>query len=95
MKTSNEKVNATTFEDAVYYGKRSCFLSKYDGLWRWISENGQNHFKLTYTQIKELAGVPIDHSFLSFKKELLDYGYKVDKISMKEETVAFEKVRAE
>ena len=50
---------------------------------------------MTYTQIKELAGVPIDHSFLSFKKEFLDYGYNVVKISMKEETVAFEKVRAE
>lgn len=89
-----KKINATTFEDAVYYGRRS-FVSKYDGLWRWIAENGQAHFKLTYTQIKELAGVPIDHSFLSFKKELLDYGYKVVKISMKEETVAFEKVRVE
>ena len=70
-------------------------MSKYDGLWRWIAENGQDYFKLTYTQIKELTGVPIDHSFLSFKKELLDYGYNVVKISMKEETVAFEKVRAE
>ena len=70
-------------------------MSKYDGLWRWIAENGQDYFKLTYTQIKELAGVPVDHSFLSFKKELLDYGYKVVKISMKEETVDFEKVRAE
>ena len=90
-----KRINATTFEDSVYYGRRSSFVSKYDGLWRWISENGQDYFKLTYTQIKELAGVPIDHSFLSFKKELLDYGYKVVKISMKEETVAFEKVKAE
>ena len=53
------------------------------------------HFILTYAQIEELAGVPIDHSFLKFKKELLDYGYQVGKISMKEEIVAFEKVKVE
>ncbi len=70
-------------------------MSKYDGLWKWIAENGQDQFKLTYAQIEELAGVPIDHSFLKFKKELLDYGYQVGKISMKEETVTFEKVKVE
>ena len=70
-------------------------MSKYDGLWKWIAENGQDQFKLTCAQIEELAGVPIDHSFLKFKKELLDYGYQVGKISMKEETVTFEKVKVE
>ena len=70
-------------------------MSKYDGLWKWIAENGQDQFKLTYAQIEELAGVPIDHSFLKFKKELLDYGYQVGKISMKEEIVTFEKVKVE
>ena len=70
-------------------------MSKYDGLWKWIAENGQDQFKLTYAQIEELAGVPIDHSFLKFKKELLDYGYQVGKISMQEETVTFEKVKGE
>ena len=57
-------------------------MSKYDGLWKWIAENGQDQFKLTYAQIEELAGVPIDHSFLKFKKELLDYGYQVGSISL-------------
>ena len=70
-------------------------MSKYDGLWKWIAENGQDQFKLTYAQIEELAGVSIDHSFLKFKKELLDYGYQVGKISMQEETVTFEKVKVE
>ncbi len=32
-------------------------MSKYDGLWKWIAENGQDQFKLTYAQIGELAGV--------------------------------------
>ena len=70
-------------------------MSKYDGLWKWIAENGQDQFKLTYAQIEELAGVPIDHSFFKSKRELLGYGYQVGKISMKEETVTFEKVKVE
>ena len=36
----------------------------------------------------------IDHSFLTYKKELLEYGYKVGKISMKEQTVDFERVQS-
>ena len=68
-------------------------MSKYDQLWKGISENGTDSFKLTYSEIEEIAGLPIDHSFLNLKKELLGYGYRVGKISMKEETVAFEKVK--
>ncbi len=67
-------------------------MSKYDPLWNWIKENGTDSFKLTYAEIGEIAGLPIDHSFLTYKKELSEYGYKVGKISMKEQTVAFEKV---
>ena len=39
--------------------------------------------------IEKIAGVPIDHSFLKYKKELSEYGYKVGKISMKGQTVEF------
>lgn len=66
-------------------------MSKYAPLWKWIQENGTDSFKLTYADIEKIAGLPIDHSFLTYKKELLEYGYKVGKISMKEQTVAFEK----
>ena len=64
-------------------------MSKYDALWNWIKENGTGSFKLTFDEIEKIAGLPIDHSFLTYKKELLDYGYKVAKISMREKTVAF------
>ncbi|MDE6975044.1 MAG: hypothetical protein K2P38_18445 [Lachnospiraceae bacterium] len=37
----------------------------------------------------KIAGVPIDHSFLKYKKEMEDYGYQVGKISMKGRTYAF------
>ena len=66
-------------------------MSKYDALWKYVSESGKDSFKLTYAEIENAAGVPIDHSFLNYKKELLEYGYKVGKISMKEQTVEFMK----
>ena len=69
-------------------------MSKYDPLWKWIAEHGTDSFKLTWAEIEKIAGVPIDHSFLSCKKELSAYGYRVGKISMKEQTVAFEKSKS-
>ena len=66
-------------------------MSKYTALWNWIKENETDNFKLTFDVIGEIAGVPIDHSFLTYKKELSGYGFTVKKISMKEKTVAFEK----
>jgi hypothetical protein len=47
--------------------------------------------KLTFDEITEIAGVPIDHSFLNYKKELIGYGWHVGKISMRKQTVLFEK----
>ncbi len=66
-------------------------MSKYEPLWKWIKENGTDSFRLTFEEIEKIAGIPIDHSFLNYKKELLDYGFKVGKISLKEQTVAFSK----
>ena len=67
-------------------------MSKYDPLWEYIKTRKEQNFKLTFSEIEKIAGVPIDHSFLKYKKELLEYGYEVGKISMKEQTVVF-KVR--
>ena len=38
-----------------------------------------------------VAGVPLDQSYLKYKKELCNYGYEVVKISMKAQTVLFAK----
>lgn len=67
-------------------------MSKYDVLWTWMKGNGAARFKLTFAEIQQISGIPIDHSFLNCKKELTDYGYQVDKISMKEQTVTFRKL---
>ena len=71
---------------------RGDFMSKYDALWAWIKENGTDSFKLTFAEIEQIAGLPIDHSFLTYKKELMNYGYQVVKISMKEQSVDFQKL---
>ena len=64
-------------------------MSKYSRLWEYIQKNGSQNFKLTFEEIQIIAGIPIDYSFLIYKKELLEYGYSVEKISMKKQTVAF------
>lgn len=66
-------------------------MSKYINLWEYVRSNGSRSFKLTFEEIQNIAGIPIDHSFLKYKNELIEYGYKVVKISMKEKTVIFNK----
>lgn len=67
-------------------------MSKYNSLWAYVQKNGSPSFKLTFEEIQEIAGIPIDHSFLKYKKELTEYGYQVGKISMKEQTVLFNRI---
>ncbi len=67
-------------------------MSKYDSLWEYVKENGSESLKLTFEEIRNISGVAIDHSFLKYKKELTEYGYYVGKISMKEQTVTFNKI---
>lgn len=52
-------------------------MSKYNALWEYIQKNGSPSFKLTFEEIQEIAGIPIDHSFLNYKKELTGYGYHI------------------
>lgn len=67
-------------------------MSKYDALWGWICENGTERFTLSFDDIGRTLGFPLDHTFLRFKKELAAYGWQVVKISMKEQTVLFERL---
>lgn len=66
-------------------------MSKYEPLWKHIKDNKQEEYKLTYEEIKAILGFDIDHSFLTYKKELLEYGYEVVKISIKEKSVLIRK----
>ena len=66
-------------------------MSKYNALWEYVQKSEKESFQLTFEEIQEIAGIPIDHAFLKYKKELADYGYQVGKISMKGQTVCFHK----
>lgn len=67
-------------------------MSKYNSLWEYVQKNGNQSIQLTFDEIADIAGIAIDHSFLKYKKELMEYGYQAGKISMKEETVIFNKI---
>lgn len=64
-------------------------MSKFQKLWEYVAAENREELLLSFEEIEKLLGFPIDHSFLSFKKELLPFGFEVKKISMKEKTVRF------
>lgn len=70
-------------------------MSKYDLLWKYIQSDNRETFTLSFEEIKKIAGIAIDHSFLNYNKELLSYGYQVGKISIKNQTVIFNKIQHE
>lgn len=39
-------------------------MSKYRVLWEFIRASGEPELTLTFSQIADIAGVPLDHSFL-------------------------------
>lgn len=66
-------------------------MSKYQPLWEHIQTIDADKLSLSYGEIESILDFPIDHSFLTYKKELPAYGWNVKKISMKEQTVHFER----
>lgn len=67
-------------------------MSKYDALWEYVQKAGGESLSLTFAEIQHIAGISINHSFLKYKKELVTYGWQVGKISMKEQTVHFQRL---
>ena len=65
-------------------------MSKYDPLWQRIRESGKPQLQLTFDEIEEILGFPLDHAFLQYKKELPDFGYEVRRISLKARMVFFD-----
>ena len=69
-------------------------MSKYQPLWNYLKENGKENYKLSYEEIADILGFELDHSFLTYKKEAKEYGYEVEKISIKEKTIIFNKMES-
>ena len=62
-------------------------MSKYEPLWKYVKENNKDEYKLSFDEVKKIVGFDFDHAFLTYKKELLDYGYVFKKPSLKERWV--------
>lgn len=67
-------------------------MSKFSPLWEYVAGQQGSELLLSFAQVEEICGLPIDHSFLNCKKELLAYSWQVKKISLKQQTVALEKL---
>ena len=71
-------------------------MSRYKDLWIYIDlifkRTNKEKIELSFNQIKDATGFDIDHSFLTYKKELLDYGYEVEKIKLKDKIIIFLKI---
>nr|WP_268872850.1 hypothetical protein [Liquorilactobacillus oeni] len=58
----------------------------------YFHDRTEPQIKLSFAKIKKIAGIELDHSFLSYKRELLRYGYTVSKISLKNQYVIFNRI---
>jgi len=64
-------------------------MSKYEPLWLHIAATEGDVVSLSFDEVAQVLGFPIDHSFLNFKEELAAYGWQVGPISLKNQTVRF------
>ena len=78
--------NIKVFEDKKIRTK----MSKYKPLWEYIAKSFTE--RLSFEELKNILGFEIDHSFLTYKKELKEYGFEVNKISMKEKLTFFRRL---
>mgnify|MGYP006896822064 CR=1 FL=1 len=68
-------------------------MSKYEPLWNYLKDNQKQEYKLSYEEIKRILGFELNHSFLTYKKELIEYGYEVKKISIKEKCILINRIK--
>ena len=68
-------------------------MSKYLKLWNYINSCDKDEIVLSFENIKNICGLAIDHSFLTYKKELKEFGYEVIKISLKDKKIIFGKIK--
>ena len=80
---------------ANFFDSEAISLSKYEPLWRFLSGDGSGCIQFSFERIDEIPGFPIDHSFLHYKLEAEKYGYRVEKISLKEKWVRFVRIAAQ
>ena len=82
-------LKAVDFYRVIRY---NAIMSKFEKLWQYVTDNGESEYIFTFDEIQKICGVPIDHSFLNAKKELLSLGYSVKKISLKAKSIFIVKI---
>lgn len=70
-------------------------MSKYNKVWVFVKDQNKENLVMSFEEIKNILNFKIDHSFLNYKKELEEYGYKVEKIFLKEKKISFVKIERE
>ena len=80
---------------ANFFDSEVITLSKYEPLWTFLSGDGSGCIQFSFERIEEILGFPMDHSFLRYKQEAEQYGYRVEKISLKEKWVRFVRIAAQ
>lgn len=55
-------------------------MSKFRVLWEYASKADEFPLVMSFDEISSVLGFPIDHSFLTYKKEASDFGLTVKKI---------------
>ena len=55
-------------------------MSKYNALWDYVRSQSAPLLTLSFDEIQQIAGIPIDHSFLQYKKEMTAYGCKSENL---------------
>ena len=64
-------------------------MSRYTPLWEYVAMMDRDELTLAFRDIAATLGFSVDHAFLRFKKELTQYGFRVGKVSMRDQTVTF------
>ncbi len=67
-------------------------MDKYSKLWERFDGKIEAKITLSFDEIKNIAWVDVDHSFLKFKKNLENHGYTLEKILQKERLMVFRKL---
>lgn len=70
-------------------------MSKYEPLGRFLSGDASGRIQFSFERIEEILGFPLDYSFLNYKQEAEKFGYRVEKISLKEKWVRFARIAAQ
>ena len=68
-------------------------MQQFQPLWEFINAQNRTECKLSFDSIESILGFPLDHSFLSAKKQLNAYGFRVKKFYLAEKTEHYKKTK--